>query len=280
MLLLGVLLHSGTESTSRLTLEILRPAPSLASGGAAPHGETAVLVRSALDDGEQSRMYSDLCSAALGSYEWGRLSSDADHPPDRPWPLCVWCHPFTDETNANAEPVPVFGWAQSLARRAANQLRDDGSLAADEAVALGSELKAVEYDSLVSLLYRDGGSLQRHVDRGLDGLGIAVSLGAACTFEYGGGHVELRSGDALFAPFGHVPHQVVLTHAAASALDWWRAMPGQPGHDGGSGVAPPSTHFGRVRCSLQLRDASRRRAQKGFVRDAAAQRARAAAARL
>jgi hypothetical protein len=118
-------------------MEIVRPLTVQQSLGA-HHCETALLIRLALDDMEQQRLYRDLCCAARGSFEWQRLSSDEEQPHDRPWPLCVWQHPFTDETNANAEPVPVFAWARALAREAACNLQSSmrGALSRDEAADL------------------------------------------------------------------------------------------------------------------------------------------------
>lgn len=262
-----------------LTMEVVRPLTVQRSPGA--YYETALLIRSALDNVEQECLYCDLCSAANASFEWQRLCSDEEQPHDSPWPLCVWQHPFTDETNANAEPAPVFLWAQVMARQAACNLRsgERGALSDDEAAELVKLLEAVDYDSLVSLLYREGGSLQRHVDKGMDGLGVAVSFGASSTFEYGGTHVDLHSGDALFAPFGHVPHQVIRMHATSSAPKWWHAMPLQPCRRNSAAQFATGCSFGRVRCSLQLRDVTRRRREVGLVRDAAALRARQDASR-
>ena len=67
------------------------------------------------------------------------------------------------------------------------------------------------------MLYPVGGALKPHVDEGLVGYGLAVSLGASCVFEIGGDEHVLESGDAVFAPFGQVPHAVLTTHALAIA---------------------------------------------------------------
>ena len=97
-----------------------------------------------------------------------------------------------------------------------------------------------KYDSLVSVLYAAGGTLQPHLDKGMCGYGLALSLGAACSFDWGGTAVELKSGDAIFGDFGRVRHAVTTTHSAEddSAPAWWC----------------DAVRFGRARCSLQLRD--------------------------
>lgn len=257
-------------------LEVLRPVEALHAGFT--QDGAALLIRSALGPTEQLRLYADLCRAAQGSYEWERLASSEHQPPDRPWPLCVWQHPFTDETNANAEPVPVLEWAHALAQQTARHIRTapPERLSPEETARLAEQLDSVNYDSLVSLLYRHGGSLKQHVDKNLDGLGVAVSLGATCTFEFGGEHADLHSGDALFAPFGHVPHQVLSTHSPLTAPEWWQGLLHQPDRSD-EGAFSAVTSFGRVRCSLQLRDASKRRKLLGHVLNAGTLRAEAAA---
>ena len=78
----------------------------------------------------------------------------------------------------------------------------------DERARLARALRATRLDSLVSILYRARGALRPHVDHGLEGLGLAVSLGSSCEFRYGDEIVELRSGDALFGSFGSVARRV------------------------------------------------------------------------
>lgn len=192
--------------------------------------EGGVVVRAALGDTGQRRLYDGLCAGARGSYEWQRLESDEVQPTDRPWPFCVWRHPYTGETNSRSDPTPLLDWARDVARRAARRV-DDARLRRD--------LDAVHYDSMLSVLYAAHGSLRPHIDEGLDGLGCAVSLGASCTFDLGGTNLVLASGDVLFAPFGSVRHAVLDTHDAVPS--WWHESP----------------TFGRSRCSIQLRAVGR-----------------------
>ena len=186
-----------------------------------------IVLRGALAPLEQQRLFGDLCAAASGSYELQRLASDERHTAfQRPWPLCVHNHPFTQETNSR-RPEPVFVWAHALARKTADSATD---------AAVAAALERAVFDSLVSVLYPVGGALKPHVDEGLVGYGLAVSLGASCVFEIGGDEHVLESGDAVFAPFGQVPHAVLTTHALSTAPGWWRPV-----------------SFGRARCSVQLR---------------------------
>ena len=111
----------------------------------------------------------------------------------------------------------------------------------DTPAALCHAIDHAKYDSLVSLLYAPGATLRPHVDKDLGGAGLAVSLGASATFDFGGSRTVLRSGDALFADFSLVEHAVLRTHPPDSAPAWWHDLPDQG-------------RFGRSRCSLQLRD--------------------------
>ncbi|KAL3904365.1 MAG: hypothetical protein SGPRY_011311 [Prymnesium sp.] len=116
----------------------------------------------------------------------------------------------------------------ALSRRAATQI-GRGPPPEEEGVKhLLSQLDDPQFDSLVSLLYDSPGALRPHVDDGLPGVGLSLSLGSACVFEYGGVEMVLSSGDVLIGAFGFVIHQV------------------------SSGDVGTAT-FGRARCNLQLR---------------------------
>ena len=232
-------------------MSLLRPAASLNH-----QPGTALLLHRALDEQEQLDLYRKLCAGACGTSEWSRLMSTESQPNDRPWPLCVWRHPFTEETNSALDMSSVFDLAGHLAERAAGLLRAVSEASDDERELLAKMLDTVEYDSLLSLVYPADGRMVPHVDHGLNGLGLAVSLGAACTFSYGGTDVVLRSGDALFGQFGAVSHEVSCTHSLDSAPTWWHGM----SSEGGEG---PS-HFGRVRCTIQIR--SLRHRDEGIAR--------------
>ena len=206
---------------------------------------TALLIPRALSDVQQSELYQELCSTVRGGAQWHKLLADIESGPldPRPQPLCVYNHPHSGQTNAAHPPRLAFSFAQQLAARASNDPNVDA--------AVRDELSNLSFDSLVSLVYAPSGALPEHVDRGLPGLGLSISLGASCSFEYGGTVRTLRSGDALLGAFGDVPHQVLRVHDESSAPDWWHRL---------SDRASEATTFGRVRCSLQLRDARALRA--------------------
>jgi len=198
-------------------------------------GPSAVLVRSAANEAQQRELYAALCDAAGGSHEWRALSQSQPSASERPYPLCVWRHPYTQQTNARHKPTQVLDWAHAFAASLASRLRDDGLV--EEPIA--AAIDEAKYDSLLSVLYAPAGTLRSHTDTDLHGYGLALSLGAACAFDFGGTEVELRSGDALLADFGRVRHAVRATlPAAQSAPAWWLG----------------AHNFGRDRCSLQLRD--------------------------
>ncbi len=148
----------------------------------------------------------------------------------------MWRHPYTQQTNARHTPQLVLDWAHGLAETVARRLGEESPAHG----AAAASIDQAKYDSLISILYAPGGTLRPHVDTDLRGHGLALSLGASCTFDFGGAEVELRSGDVLFAQFGAVRHAVLATQPAAeSAPAWWR---------------DEARRFGRDRCSLQLRD--------------------------
>jgi len=220
--------------------------PSLALSPVSPaspgtHATTGLLIREALQPRLQHLLYAQLCSQVVGSREWETLLNAEARA--RPWPLCVWNHPYTGRSNARSKPAGLYSWAEDLARRSAMQLRHEDC----QLFKLCAQLDSVHFDSLVSLLYDQQGSLRPHVDDGLPGLGLSLSLGASCHFDYGGTRLTLQSGDALFGAFGHVAHEVVCMGPSSSAPAWWRTLPEKPS------TAERVGTFGKVRCNLQLR---------------------------
>ena len=241
-------------------ISLIRPTP------AALHAnDAAILIPSALTDSGQRALYSYLCAAAAGSRESQLLAKSS--PRQRPWPLAVWRHPFTEETNARLDPEKLFSWAQGLSQQAAAHLsslgdcdNDDGlRLLCDE---LGDLATRRPYDSMVSLLYDQDACLPSHKDDGLPGIGLSISLGAAATFAYGDETICLRSGDALFGRFGHVTHQVSAIHGAETAPPWWQSL------SMAQSESESLSSWGRVRCNVQLRhgrDAEARRQRRALA---------------
>lgn len=209
---------------------------------------TGVLVRSAASDVVQANLYGELCGSVAGTREHSSLLSTAitlTTETNEPSPLCAWRHPYTRQTNTMHKPTLVFDFAQQLAQRTAAALR---MVNADPSICNG--IDHAKYDSLLAILYRSAGTLPPHVDRDLHGFGLALSLGASAMFDLGGTELLLESGDAVFADFGRIKHSVLETlPVESSAPAWWRALPTTSPRDGDG----PCT-FGRVRCSLQLRD--------------------------
>lgn len=194
----------------------------------------AVLVRAGANQATQQQLYEALCGAAWQTAEWFALEQTQPSAVERPLPLCVWRHPYSQRSNAQHAPSTVLDWAHGLAARTAAELRMQSHHTAADAI------DNAKYDSLVSVLYAAGGTLQPHVDQGLHGYGLALSLGSTATFDWGGTAVELESGDVVFGDFGRVRHAVTATHCAEDEGTpvWWRN----------------AVRFGRTRCSLQLRD--------------------------
>jgi alkylated DNA repair dioxygenase AlkB len=221
-----------------LKMQLIRP-----EGRNEASEATAVLVRAAASETEQHHLFHSLCTAVQGTKEWSQLQRREPVPLARPVPFCVWRHPYTQQTNVLHKPELIFDWAHSLAQRVAEELRRAGGC---KHTALANLVDAVKFDSLLTVLYPPGGTLQPHIDKGLHGCGLAVSLGSACTFDYGGTEIVLTSGDALFADFGLVQHAVQCTHAYHTAPPWWRDLHLQR--------ADSMSTFGRARCSVQLRD--------------------------
>ena len=270
-------IHVHVDKFMYLAISLVRPSAT------APIGDAGVLVRSALDDAGQQALYKYLCAAAASSREWSVLADS--QPRQRPWPLAIWRHPYTEETNAALSPSKVFSWSSNLARRTSAALRSPhrevyvGKNENEDVLRLCLELEMLEcepYDSMVSLLYDSHAVLPEHIDDGLRGLGLSVSLGASATFAYGEQSICLRSGDALFGRFGLVQHQVASIHGAETAPMWWQQLPttmvreeeagasaqgdgSNRGHvdtandSSGSRNVGPMCAWGRARCNVQLR---------------------------
>ena len=239
-----------------LGVSLIRPSVN------APAIDAGVLVRSALDDAGQQALYQYLCAAAADSREVSMLAKAQAR--QRPWPLAVWRHPYTEETNAALNPSKVFAWSAALARKTAGELRssphacmdaamgDDDNGSGSSILSLCEELELLDggpYNSMVSLLYDANAVLPQHVDDGLPGIGLSISLGASATFTYGEESICLRSGDALFGRFGLVEHQVASIHGIETAPAWWRELPVAAVSSTGSAVCS----WGRARCNVQLR---------------------------
>ena len=89
-----------------------------------PQGEgapAAVLVHAAVSDAQQQVLYGALCDAAQETYEWQALSLSSPSAAERPYPLCVWRHPYTQQTNARHTPHLVLDWAHGLAEAVARR---------------------------------------------------------------------------------------------------------------------------------------------------------------
>ena len=150
-----------------------------------------LLLPRALNERQQSQMYAYVCANARGTQEWQNLQVDAGTlacderdmfktpiPAERPLPLLVHKHPYTLKSNGE-EPRTILTWARQLASYAARKVASvdaTGLAPRDERARLARALRATRLDSLVSILYRARGALRPHVDHGLEGLGLAVSL--------------------------------------------------------------------------------------------------------
>ena len=212
-------------------------------------GCPAVLIRAALDERQQRALYEDLCRSVAQSEEWKVLADTMSEPRYQPRPLAVWNHPYTGRSNMPSQPRPVFDVACRLQNCVACELsRREGDATA---LMLRTRLEDTRYDSLISLLYDEEGTLSSHVDGGLRGLGLSLSLGASCTFSYGGRKIDLASGDALFGDFGHVRHKVWVW-PADTAPSWWLSLP-KARADMKPEEGSYSCSFGRARCNVQFR---------------------------
>ena len=246
------------------------PLQLLNAGGGRGAG---LLLPRALNERQQSQMYAYVCANARGTQEWQNLQVDAGTlacderdmfktpiPAERPLPLLVHKHPYTLKSNGE-EPRTILTWARQLASYAARKVASadaTGLAPREERARLARALRATRLDSLVSILYRARGALQPHVDHGLEGLGLAVSLGSSCEFRYGDEIFELRSGDALFGNFGSVARRVEIKCPARwrhclLSTGRTRGCLNAPSSDGPSVVATPARGAGLGGRDLALR---------------------------
>ena len=349
----------------------------------------ALLVRGAMSEEEQAREYEGLCLPVRFSAEYRLLSSGAPQPADHPWPLCLWRHPFSGESNVREEPA-TLNWGRRLMCQLASSVKEEleerssgegqrrqrpwEGVEVAAAALFGEQLASACLGSLVAQLYTLEGCLREHVDQGLTGLGacsrsalcalrmltnvpphpplhppcthpapilhpccippappaptlhppcthpaptlhspcthlhqsctnpasapptlphqhpapsplqsrpahpppitfptrplstpflprttpgVSLSLGATSTFDLAGVHIDVRSGDALIADFGRLPHRLVAIHPIETAPKWWAQL------NCAHGSTPFGTHdptgvttFGRSRCNVLLRDSA------------------------
>jgi hypothetical protein len=188
------------------------------------------LLHSALTHEQQEELYTYTVALGKGTAEEAALADTSGAVPKHASPLAFHQLVYTGGSNC-ALPTKWIECAKQ-AWAAAAPAQSGGGFDGLHLVA------APAFNSVYAQLFGADATMAPHRDAHVT-WGISVNLGATCRFRFGNATVMLRSGDILIADFSAVTHAVEEVFPA-TAPGWFNDE-----------VAPT---FGRVRCSVQIRE--------------------------
>ena len=181
------------------------------------------LLRNYLSKADQKHFYQYTTNLSKGSSEQSAIESSPAHMAQ---PLTYHNLVYTGSSNCD-RPAEWYEWAN----KCWNFLRSNKDT-------LHFPDREFNSNSLYAQLFSESATMKDHKDEFVD-FGISVNLGASCDFTFGGKTIKLYSGDVFVADFSKVLHGVSAIHANTEP-QWWTE----------------TQTFGKVRCSVQLRDVS------------------------
>lgn len=185
------------------------------------------LLRDCLSREEQTDFYQDIFNLSQNSLEHKEI---LNIPLDKVYPFAYHNLIYTGKSNM-ASPGKWYSWAEGIWE----------VLAENREATNFKGPSCQRFNSLYAQLYGAAGSMALHKDEFVS-WGVSVNLGASATFNFGGDKILLHSGDVVVADFSGVEHGVEAVHQSCMP-DWFCEE---------SGIQS----FGRVRCSVQIRDVS------------------------
>ncbi len=195
------------------------------------------LIRDCLTREEQIKFYNYTTELSKGSDEHKEVMHAN---PATAFPITYYNLVYTGKSNCQ-EPKLWLNWASDVW----SLLKDNHKELKFPVDKVTSQYK---FDSVYAQLYGPDSTMKTHKDEYVS-YGVSVNLGASCDFLFGNDKLILNSGDVLIADFSKVQHGVPKIHA--DTVPGW--------------FAPEVTEtesvdkieaFGRIRCSVQIRNVS------------------------
>jgi len=196
------------------------------------------LIKNFLDEQLQQKFYTMSVEVSSGSKEHVGLhnsisTSSTAHP------LAYYKLVYTGRSNCYEEQVkPFFSFADKLWE----------SLRKNKRPLKFPHNVSPKFNSFYSQLYPESSAMDLHKDQYVD-WGISVSIGASCIFLFGDHEVTLSSGDVFVADFSKVTHGVESIDPETTPK--WFNTGYKVECDGEEKIIET---FGRIRCSIQIRE--------------------------
>lgn len=198
------------------------------------------LIKGLLDENSQKEFYEMTVNASNGSKEHIELASTVNDTTVT-HPLTYTNQAYTGESNC--EPTSVSP-GMKLASEVWTMLHKHKRM-----LRFPSDIASPKFNSFYSQLYPGDSTMNPHKDKYVD-WGVSISLGASCMFTFGDHEISLSSGDVFVADFSKVTHSVDAIDPETTP-DWFKQC----------------NTFGRIRCSVQIREVDRSNQEKAIGSD-------------
>ena len=191
------------------------------------------LIRDCLDREEQIDFYRYTIDLSKNSSEYKEI---IHAPKNKAYPITYYKLVYTGESNC-PRPDRWFDWATKIW----NMLIENS-----QSIDFPEFKEEYVFDSLYGQLFGNESKMNLHRDEHVT-WGVSVSLGASCDFVFGNETIMLNSGDVLIADFSKIDHGV--PHIHTNTVPGWFS-------DDTKQVDNGLESFGRIRCSIQIRNVS------------------------
>lgn len=209
------------------------------------------LIKNFLDEERQQTFYTTLVEISDKSEEQKDLHNSADTS-NITHPLAYYNLVYTGTSNCNEQQVkPFFSFAEKLWESLRKNKRP---------LKFPHDVKP-NCNSIYSQLYPKESTMDLHKDQYVD-WGISISIGASCIFMFGDHEVTLSSGDVFVADFSKVTHGI--DSIDPETTPEWFNTGRKVKCDGEEKIIET---FGRIRCSIQIREVKDRDASEYISTD-------------
>ena len=207
-------------------------------------GGSGWLIKNFLDESRQQQFYMASVEASEGSDEQKNLETSANTS-STTHSLAYYNLVYTNKSNCGEDQVkPFFDFADKLW----------DTLHKNKRPLKFPIVPKPKFNSFYSQLYPESSKMDLHKDEHVD-WGISVSIGSSCVFNFDTHEITLNSGDVFVADFSKVIHGV--ESIDTETLPKWFSDGYQIENDNEKKYVKT---FGRVRCSIQIREVKPRHA--------------------
>jgi cytochrome P450 len=215
-------------------------------------GGSGWLIKNFLDEKRQQQFYIDSVEASDGSDEQKDLCRTAMQNNSTTHSLAYYNLVYTNKSNCTEENAkPFFDFASRLW----------DTLHKNKRPLKFPVVAKPKFNSFYSQLYPESGKMDLHKDEYVD-WGVSVSIGASCVFMFDNHEITLSSGDVFVADFSKVTHGI--ESIDSETLPKWF----NNGYIEHNGEQKQVKTFGRVRCSIQIREVKPRDSSEYISTDA------------